>query len=591
MSSVAVGTIEKTESICDWPSFSIVIPTYQRRHVVCDAVRALAEIDYPGDRELVVVVDGSTDGTAPSLREISCPFPFRVIEQPNSGAARASNRGASEARHDIILFLDDDMIGDARLLHEHAESYRLGAHAVVGDTWLDPASPPGFLSESIRAWIDASRINARLTPFDIWTGQLSVRRSVFEELGGFDEAFTSDGAFANEDADFGVELLSRFDVRHNPAAISRQRYVVGPRELMARAPLWASGDIRFIRKHPHLTRDLFNARGSTQRRTRFLYGPLARIVFITAILRRVGVWGADIALRSPLRSSRTLARIFDGTRSVAYWHDLRRRGWFPTSERLLVLCYHSIEEGSGDPSDRFTVPRELLEKQLDDLSGRGFEFISPKLFEAYLRHNAPMPRRAVLLTFDDGYADLMTIARDLLKPRGIEALAFVLTRPRSHSNDWDAAAGVPKRGLITPSQYQALAGLGVEIGSHARTHRELPALSVGEMEAEVHGSFGDLSALGLRPRFFAYPFGEVSAEAMATVKRSDFVGAFGADAGWVTRRSPPLNLPRVVIRAGDRGWRFRLKTGAPRLYNWLANPGHQPGYVMRRLAGLISGPK
>ena len=92
------------------PSFSIVVPTYQRRAVVCDAVRALARLDYPGELELIVVVDGSTDGTIEALAELECPFPFRILEQLNSGAAHARNRGAAAAANDIILFLDDDMI-------------------------------------------------------------------------------------------------------------------------------------------------------------------------------------------------------------------------------------------------------------------------------------------------------------------------------------------------------------------------------------------------------------------------------------------------------------------------------------------------
>ena len=45
------------------PSFSVVIPTYQRRETVVRAVRALAAIDYPGEVELIVIIDGSTDGT------------------------------------------------------------------------------------------------------------------------------------------------------------------------------------------------------------------------------------------------------------------------------------------------------------------------------------------------------------------------------------------------------------------------------------------------------------------------------------------------------------------------------------------------
>lgn len=571
------------------PSFSIVIPTFQRRDTVCAAVRTLFDIHYDGDRELIVVVDGSTDGTADSLKQIQSPFPLKIIEQANGGAARARNRGAAEAVNEILLFLDDDMIVDPKLLDEHASSYQSGADAVVGDTVLDPDSPPGFLSESIRAWIDASRIGAPLTAFDIWAGQLSVLRSVFDELGGFDETFTADGAFANEDADFGVELLSRFDVRHNPAAISRQRYVVGPKELMDRAPLWASGDIRFVTKHPELTRDLFKARGAAQRRTRFLYRPLAHIPFLPAILSAFGVWLANVALRSPLRSSRTLARFFSVTRSVAYWHEMGRRGWFPTSERVLVLCYHSIDgRTSADGTDRFTVSPDAFMQNLDGLLARGFTFITPRALAAYILNDAPMPRRAALITFDDGYADLMTIARDVLQPRGIEAMAFVLTKPMSDSNDWDACASTPKRRLVNPAEMEELAQLGIEIAAHGRTHRELPRLPSTEQKSEIEGSMLDLAALGLKPRFFAYPYGEVSADGMTAVQENGYLAAFGAEARWTTRRSDRFNIPRVVITASDRGWRFRFKTSAPTLYNWLANPSNLAEYALRRLAGVIS---
>ena len=79
----------------------------------------------------------------------------------------------------------------------------------------------------------------------------------------------------------------------------------------------------------------------------------------------------------------------------------------------------------------------------------------------------------------------------------------------------------------------------------------------------------DLEALGLKPRFFAYPFGEVSGDSLDAVREGGFVAAFGIEARWISRDSPRFDLPRVVdCRRTDRGWRFRLKTSAPTLYNW-----------------------
>ena len=58
---------------------------------------------------MVVVVDGSTDGTAEALRRLDIPFALKVVEQPNQGRAAAVNAGAGAAEGELLLILDDDM--------------------------------------------------------------------------------------------------------------------------------------------------------------------------------------------------------------------------------------------------------------------------------------------------------------------------------------------------------------------------------------------------------------------------------------------------------------------------------------------------
>jgi hypothetical protein len=161
-------------------SVSIVIPTYGRRDLVCDAVRALSKLEYSGSLEIVIVVDGSPDDTASAIKEVECKFPKRVIEQRNQGPAHARNRGAAAANGEIILFLDDDMICAPDLIDQHVGMYHEGADAAVGHIPVDPRSPPGFLRDAVVNWIDSSRVGPQLTPCDIFSGQLSVRRSVFD---------------------------------------------------------------------------------------------------------------------------------------------------------------------------------------------------------------------------------------------------------------------------------------------------------------------------------------------------------------------------------------------------------------------------
>ncbi|WP_068070774.1 glycosyltransferase [Novosphingobium lentum] len=552
----------------DCPAFSIIVPTYQRRDVVCDAVRAIARIAYDGAIELIVVIDGSSDGTAQALAELTCPFSFRVIEQANTGAAGARNRGAAAAQGDILLFLDDDMICAPDIVAQHARSMGEGADAVLGDLPLDPASPSGFLAQAVGRWAAArSRAlaaGAPLTVFDLLTGQISIRRTVFEAIGGFDGRFTHGGSFGNEDLDMGVRLLEAHDVRFNPLAISHQRYVVTPRQHLAQWRQAGEADVLFARKHPTRAAELFDLHGASRIVTRWIMAPLARIAGLSRGISALAVWLVD--QRDGTAMPDQLAfRFFLMARDLAYWSGVAARGGIPGKRTALVLCYHAIADLSDDPVlAQYGIAPAAFAAQIDDLVRRGYSFIAPGEWSAALAGEAGLPRRAVLLTFDDCYAELPEIARTVLAPRGIQALAFAVSG--LCSNTWDQPLGARALALLERAGLAALTASGIEIGCHSRSHRELPRLSDAELDTETHGAAGDLAATGLpRPRFYAYPYGESDARSRAAVRKAGFSAAFGLRRARATGASDRFDLPRVEILARDSGWRFRLKTGWPRL--------------------------
>ena len=91
-----------------FPPVTVIVPAYNEEVGIAAAVRSLAASDYP-KREIIVVDDGSTDGTAAAVEAIDDPR-MRLIRQANAGKPAALNTGIAAARHDVIVMVDGDTI-------------------------------------------------------------------------------------------------------------------------------------------------------------------------------------------------------------------------------------------------------------------------------------------------------------------------------------------------------------------------------------------------------------------------------------------------------------------------------------------------
>lgn len=253
------------------PRIAIVVPTYQRRGIVTRAVAALHAQKPSGivsQAEIVVVSDGSTDGTAEALRAVAASNAnVRVLEQANAGQAAARNAGASATTAPGLLFLDDDMIASADLLAVHLEASAARPDAArAGSIALDPASPRSFLTEGLRRW--GERRDARLAaapalPWDeALTGHLFVPRAAFEAAGGFETAFTANGGFGGEDLEFGWRLeRAGVPLEFEGRAVTFQVYDKSFRQLSADIRRAAAGDVRLVGRHPEAAASLLLGAG------------------------------------------------------------------------------------------------------------------------------------------------------------------------------------------------------------------------------------------------------------------------------------------------------------------------------------------
>lgn len=174
--------------------FSVIVPTHNRREALAKKLRALE--NQPGAFEVIVVADGCTDDTLEFLQQYKPPFALRFLEiTPGLGAANARNRGAGMARGDVLLFSDDDVIPQPGWIEAHQKAHTRPRTVAVGRLELPPA---------LRGTGAAELKGPRAFWWNITGNNTSLPRALFEEVGGYDPAFSG---YGGEDPDLGYRLM------------------------------------------------------------------------------------------------------------------------------------------------------------------------------------------------------------------------------------------------------------------------------------------------------------------------------------------------------------------------------------------------
>jgi GT2 family glycosyltransferase len=183
-------------------------------------ITALEQQAYPSDAyEVIVISDGSTDGTDAYLGALRSPIGLRWFSQVNRGPAAARNAGIQEAGGEFIVFIDDDVVAKPQLLGEHARSHHEASQDVVV---LGPMlTPEGFEMAPWVRWEQEmlmKQYGALLrgewpaTARQFYTGNASLRRSHILNAGGFDEDFRrgEDVELAYRLANKGLDFVFNF---------------------------------------------------------------------------------------------------------------------------------------------------------------------------------------------------------------------------------------------------------------------------------------------------------------------------------------------------------------------------------------------
>ncbi|MEJ5330287.1 MAG: polysaccharide deacetylase family protein [Desulfobaccales bacterium] len=271
------------------------------------------------------------------------------------------------------------------------------------------------------------------------------------------------------------------------------------------------------------------------------------------------------------------------------WGELDRRlrqeaGFVP------VLCYHRVlPELVEDPDEPvYSLLPQQFEAQLAQLAREGWQTLSLGEFAAAARGQVPLPARAVLLTFDDGYADFYRVAWPLARKYGLKLNLFLTTgfvdrpevlfmapqgyrfcRPEEGGEEFPAswrahACRFPK--LWRPLTWQEVRELhqaGVGLALHGHSHTDLGRLPASAATAEVETGLELMQEhLRFRAQCLALPYGGYASVPWAALARLSKLGIsliFTTIYGRPRLPGPPRLLPRLLVLQQDSFSDFRRK--------------------------------
>jgi len=219
---------------------------------------------------------------------------------------------------------------------------------------------------------------------------------------------------------------------------------------------------------------------------------------------------------------------------------------------LRVLMYHKVNDLPENP---LTMPVSVFDEQMDQLRGLGYTVVDLQAVLEHYLDGRPLPAKAVLITFDDGYHDNLANASEVLRKYGYPAVLFVPIgylddrQPLPHEERL-AAQGILNR-TIDWEELSDLERAGIRIESHGISHRPLADLELDEAAREIALSKLRLEErLGRPVRAFSYVKGSEAHYKpvhLSLVRQAGYDVAFTAVSGANSPTTDPLQLRRYNI--------------------------------------------
>ena len=219
-----------------------------------------------------------------------------------------------------------------------------------------------------------------------------------------------------------------------------------------------------------------------------------------------------------------------------------------------ILMYHVIDAlPAGAPFPELYVRPADFAAQVAWLARRGYTAVTLDAVYRSWRSGGPLPRRPIVLSFDDGYAGDFTHALPVLNARHWPGVLNLEVRKETYP------------GGLSPRRIRGLLAAGWEVDAHTLTHPDLTAVDDARLKREVAGSRASIRRrFHLPVDFFCYPSGRYDARVIAAVQAAGFLGATTTQYG-LARATDLYTLARVRVNRSDgvNGLAARLRSLQP----------------------------
>jgi peptidoglycan/xylan/chitin deacetylase (PgdA/CDA1 family) len=242
------------------------------------------------------------------------------------------------------------------------------------------------------------------------------------------------------------------------------------------------------------------------------------------------------------------------------------------SNTISILMYHQVGDFMPMRSHRSTYCHyKNFQRQMGFLHRFGFKVLSMDQALACLDGEQPIPPRAVVLTFDDGYENFYEYAWPALSRYGFPAMVYLLSGLIGQPSGWFEQDGRETPQLMGRERILQLRREGVDFGSHGVNHLKLAEIDGASTQHEVFESKRQLEdLLGEEVRHFCYPYGSHDLNAASAVEAAGYRSAVTCLRAAATPAFDDFLLPRKAISFGDNlagyFWKLAMKNA----------PKHEP---------------